>query len=76
MLQYQNHKLAQQLDVQRNEINVLEDKLSQLRSKQASFDENLSAVNRVWNQVTLQRLLMFRVLVVTCGIYCNSLLSS
>lgn len=51
MLQYQNHKLAQQLDVQRNEINVLEDKLSQLRSKQASFDDNLSTVNRVWNQV-------------------------
>ena len=56
MLQYQNHKLAQQLDVQRNEINVLEDKLNQLRSKQASFDENLSTVNRVWNQVRLQSL--------------------
>lgn len=51
MLQFQNHKLAQQLVVTRNEIEVLEDKLNVLRSKQASFDENLSTVSRVWNQV-------------------------
>lgn len=51
MLQFQNHKLAQQLYVQRNEINVLEGKLNQLLSNQASFDDNLSKVSRVWNQV-------------------------
>ena len=51
MLQYQNNKLAQQLEVQRNEISVLESKLSQLRSKQVTFDDNLSTINRVWNQV-------------------------
>lgn len=55
MLQFQNHKLAQQLVVTRNEIDVLEGKLNQLRSKQASFDENLSTVNRVWNQVRFQK---------------------
>nr|XP_024399172.1 E3 ubiquitin-protein ligase BRE1-like 2 isoform X2 [Physcomitrium patens] len=51
MLQYQNHKLSQQLEVQRNEITVLEGRLKQLHSKQALFDENLSIVSRVWNQV-------------------------
>jgi len=54
MLQFQNHKLAQQLVVTRNEIDVLEDKLNQLRSKQASFDENLLTINGVWNQVIFQ----------------------
>lgn len=53
MLQYQNHKLSQQLEVQRNEITVLEGRLKQLHSKQALFDENLSIVSRVWNQVRL-----------------------
>ena len=55
MLQYQNHKLAQQLDVQRAEINGLKGKFSHLKSKQASYDDNLMTVNRVWNQVILCR---------------------
>lgn len=53
-LQFQNQQLEIKLDVQRNEINALEGKLNQLRSKQTSFDDNLSIVNRVWNQVRLQ----------------------
>lgn len=51
MLHYQNSKLSQLLEVQRNEINVLEGKLNQLHNKQVSFDENLSIVSRVWDQV-------------------------
>ncbi len=51
MLQYQNQKLAQQLDVQRTEISVLEGKCNSLRSKQASYDDTLVTINRIWNQV-------------------------
>ena len=51
MLQYQNQKLAQQLEVQRDEIHNLEEKFSQLKTKQAKYDETLVVVNRVWNQV-------------------------
>jgi E3 ubiquitin-protein ligase BRE1 len=51
MLQYQNQKLAQQLDVQRTEIGVLEGKCNSLRSKQASYDDTLVTINRIWNQV-------------------------
>jgi E3 ubiquitin-protein ligase BRE1 len=51
MLQYQNHKLAQQLEHQRSEISALESKCSQFKSKQASYDDTLITVNRAWNQV-------------------------
>ena len=53
MLQYQNQKLAQQLEVQRDEIHNLEEKFSQLKTKQAKYDETLVVVNRVWNQVSI-----------------------
>lgn len=52
-LQFQNQQLEIKLDVQRNEILALEGKLNRLRSKQTSFDDNLSIINRVWNQVRL-----------------------
>ncbi|KAG0581595.1 hypothetical protein KC19_4G263900 [Ceratodon purpureus] len=51
MLQYQNHKLAQQLDHQRSEIGALESKCSQFKIKQASYDDTLITVNRAWNQL-------------------------
>ncbi|KAL2622082.1 hypothetical protein R1flu_002287 [Riccia fluitans] len=51
VLQYQNTKLAQQLDVQRTEIHALEGKFNQLKSKQASYDDTLIAVNRVWKEL-------------------------
>jgi len=50
-LQFQNQQLEIKLDVQCNEVIALEGKLNQLLSKQTSFDDNLSIVNRVWNQV-------------------------
>lgn len=49
MLQYQNHKLAQQLDHQRSEICALENKCCQFRSKQTSYDDTLIIVNRAWD---------------------------
>lgn len=51
MLQYQNEKLAQQLDVQRSEIHSLESKFNQRKSKQASYDANLSSVYNAWGEV-------------------------
>ncbi|KAL3691986.1 hypothetical protein R1sor_005637 [Riccia sorocarpa] len=53
VLQYQNTKLAQQLDVQRTEIHALEEKFTQLKSKQASYDDTLIAVNRVWKELVV-----------------------
>ncbi|KAG6544299.1 hypothetical protein Mapa_014302 [Marchantia paleacea] len=51
VLQYQNHKLAQQLDVHRTEIHALQGKFNQLKSKQASYDDTLITVNRVWKEL-------------------------
>lgn len=53
-LQFQNQQLEIKCDVQRSKIVALEGKLNQLQSKQTSCDENLSVVNRVWDQVRLQ----------------------
>lgn len=53
MLQYQNHKLAQQLEHQRSEIGDLEDKCCQFKSKQASYDDTLITVNRAWDLVSV-----------------------
>lgn len=58
MLQHQNQRLAQQLDVQRSEISALEDKFSTLKGKQASYDDNLMTVNRRWNQVNSHQILI------------------
>lgn len=58
MLQHQNQRLAQQLDVQRSEISALEDKFSTLKGKQASYDDTLMTVNRRWNQVISHQILI------------------
>lgn len=51
VLQYQNQKLAQQLDAQKNEIHALEGKFNQLKSKQTAYDDILITVNSAWNQL-------------------------
>ncbi|KAF9587252.1 hypothetical protein IFM89_039533 [Coptis chinensis] len=51
VLQYQNQKLVQQLDAQKHELHDLEDRLRELRSKQSSYDDSLIAVNKLWNQL-------------------------
>lgn len=50
--QYQNQKLAQLLDHQRSEISTLESRCAEFKSKQASYDNTLIAVNRKWNLVS------------------------
>eukprot|EP00897_Mesotaenium_endlicherianum_P006224 jgi/Mesen1/562/ME000105S10733 len=51
MLHFQNQKLAQQLEVHREEIHQLESKFAECQEKQANYDETLMTVNRVWNQL-------------------------
>ncbi|KAL5707727.1 RING-type E3 ubiquitin transferase [Ranunculus cassubicifolius] len=51
VLQYQNQKLVQQLDAQKQELHVLEDELKELKEKQCSYDDTLIAVNKLWNQL-------------------------
>ena len=50
-LQYENHKLAQQLDAQRNEIHDLETKLKDLKQRQVSYDESLASIQDSWEEV-------------------------
>lgn len=50
-LQYQNQKLVQQLDVQKHELHDLEAKMKELKDKQTNYDDMLITVNRLWNQL-------------------------
>ncbi|KAL3519014.1 hypothetical protein ACH5RR_021603 [Cinchona calisaya] len=51
LLQYQNQRLVQQLDVQKHELLDLEAKMKELRDKQSSYDSLLITLNRLWNQL-------------------------
>ncbi|KAK8697439.1 hypothetical protein V6N13_113587 [Hibiscus sabdariffa] len=51
VLQYQNQKLVQQLDIQKNELHDLETKIKELKDKQTSYDDMLITVNQLWNQL-------------------------
>ena len=50
-LQYENHKLAQQLDAQRSEIHDLETKLKDLKQRQVAYDESLASIQDSWEEV-------------------------
>ncbi|KAK4371676.1 hypothetical protein RND71_007060 [Anisodus tanguticus] len=51
VLQYQNQKLVQQLDAQKHKMLDLKAKMKELRDKQASYDDFLVTLNRIWNQL-------------------------
>ncbi|XP_050217975.1 E3 ubiquitin-protein ligase BRE1-like 2 isoform X2 [Mercurialis annua] len=51
VLQYQNQKLVQQLEKQKQELHDLHSKTQQLNDYQSSYDETLIAVNQLWNQL-------------------------
>ncbi|CAA0841607.1 E3 ubiquitin-protein ligase BRE1-like 2 [Striga hermonthica] len=51
VLQYQNQKLVQQLETQKQELHDLESKIKDLKEKQTSYDEILINVNKHWNQL-------------------------
>ncbi|KAL3828891.1 hypothetical protein ACJIZ3_017693 [Penstemon smallii] len=51
VLQYQNQKLVQQLETQKQDLHDLESKIKELKEKQVSYDEMLIKLNGVWNQL-------------------------
>lgn len=51
VLQYQNQKLVQQLDAQKHELHDLEVKIQELKERQSSYDDMLTTVKQIWNQV-------------------------
>ncbi|XP_022754340.1 E3 ubiquitin-protein ligase BRE1-like 2 isoform X3 [Durio zibethinus] len=51
VLQYQNQRLVQQLDIQKHDLLKLESKIKELKDKQTSYDDMLINVNQLWNQL-------------------------
>ncbi|KAH6829801.1 histone mono-ubiquitination 2 [Perilla frutescens var. hirtella] len=51
VLQYQNQKLVQQIETQKQELHDLESNIKELKEKQTSYDEILIKVNQLWNQL-------------------------
>lgn len=51
VLQLQNQKLVQQLDLQKKHLYDVETKIQELQIKQTSYDDELISVNQLWNQV-------------------------
>ncbi|KAG0550731.1 hypothetical protein BDA96_01G363600 [Sorghum bicolor] len=50
-LQYENQKLVQQLEAQKSEMYALERKFKELRDEQCSYDKTLISLNKLWNQL-------------------------
>ncbi|KAK7826783.1 e3 ubiquitin-protein ligase bre1-like 2 [Quercus suber] len=51
VLQYQNQKLLQQIDIQKQELHDIEARIKELKDKQSSYDDILIVVNQLWNQL-------------------------
>ncbi|CAN7130911.1 unnamed protein product [Brassica rapa subsp. narinosa] len=51
VLQLQNQKLVQQLDLQKKRMYDVETKIHELHLNQSSYDDQLISVNRLWNQL-------------------------
>lgn len=52
VLQLQNQKLVQQLDLQKKQLYDVESKIQELQLNQTSYDDELISVNQLWNQVS------------------------
>ncbi|CAO2166278.1 unnamed protein product [Urochloa humidicola] len=50
-LQYENQKLVQQLEAQKSEMQALKDKFKELKAEQSSYDKTLISLNKMWNQL-------------------------
>uniref|UniRef100_A0A0E0R2L6 E3 ubiquitin protein ligase n=1 Tax=Oryza rufipogon TaxID=4529 RepID=A0A0E0R2L6_ORYRU len=50
-LQYENQKLVQQLEAQKSKMRALEGKFKELRDEQCSYDNTLICLNKMWNQL-------------------------
>lgn len=53
VLKYKNQKLVEQVEAQKVEYLVLEDKLNQLKEKQKTYTGTLTVVNESWDRVIL-----------------------
>lgn len=51
VLQLENQKLVQQLDLQKKRMYDVETRIQELHLNQTSYDDQLVSVNRLWNQV-------------------------
>ncbi|KAG7600599.1 Zinc finger RING-type [Arabidopsis suecica] len=51
VLQLQNQKLVQQLDLQKKHLYDIETKIQELQIYQTSYDDELISVNQLWNQL-------------------------
>ncbi|GJP44849.1 hypothetical protein CLOM_g4257 [Closterium sp. NIES-68] len=51
VLQFQNQKLSQQLEVQKERIHELETRFEDLKARQSDYDDTLMTVNSAWNQL-------------------------
>jgi hypothetical protein len=51
LLQFQNQKLSAQLEVQRKEINKLENQVEDFKRKEVDYADTLLCVTRYWNQM-------------------------
>lgn len=52
VLQYENQKLVQQLEAEKSKMHALEKRLKDLKDRQNSYDQALITINRIWNQLT------------------------
>lgn len=59
VLQFQNQQLVQQIDIQKHALHDLEEKITELKGKQSSYDDLLIALNQLWIQVILCRCARF-----------------
>jgi E3 ubiquitin-protein ligase BRE1 len=60
MLSNQNSKLSAQLEVERKKIQDLNAKVSYLESKRTDYEQSLSCVNRIWDQLNKDIIFMAR----------------
>ncbi|TQD97812.1 hypothetical protein C1H46_016592 [Malus baccata] len=51
LLQYQIQKLSQNLETQKVEHSILENKFSQMKDKQKAYDSTLTVVNKSWEEM-------------------------
>uniref|UniRef100_A0A2P2LH56 E3 ubiquitin protein ligase n=1 Tax=Rhizophora mucronata TaxID=61149 RepID=A0A2P2LH56_RHIMU len=51
VLQYENQRLVQQLEMQKREMHDLGSKINELKAKQTSYDDFFITVNQLWNQL-------------------------
>ncbi|KAM1157176.1 hypothetical protein FF1_027812 [Malus domestica] len=51
LLQYQIQKLSQNLETQKLEHSILENKFSQMKDKQKAYDSTLTVVNKSWEEM-------------------------